>query len=283
MYTRRRIIKQGALLLGSGLLHQLLAASRPPAFRIGACAWSLGKQFEPEAFSVAKAAGLDGVQLDLGSPDNHMQLCRREVQQTFRKAARNAGQKISGLAIIALNGHPLQSDPRAGQWLADSLEAAKALGVSVILLPFFHKGNLKQDAGGRKVVIEHLKKVAPAAEKAGIVLGIESLLDAREHMELIDAVASEHVKVYYDVANSHGMGYDIYEEIRWLGKKNICEVHLKEKQTLLGKGEIDFRQVRQALDDIGYTGWVQIEGAVPPQAPVLESHIANTAFLRTLF
>lgn len=84
------------------------------------------------------------------------------------------------------------------------------------------------------------------------------------------------------MANSHHIGYPIYDEIRWLGKDLICEFHAKENGNLLGKGKIDFREVRKALDDINYTGWIQIEGAVPPKQPMLESYISNNKFLRSV-
>ena len=46
-------------------------------------------------------------------------------------------------------------------------------------------------------------------------------------MDILNRVGSPAVKVYYDVANSHKQGYDIYKEIRMLGK-NICEFHAKD-------------------------------------------------------
>ncbi len=82
-------------------------------------------------------------------------------------------------------------------------------------------------------------------------------------------------------ANSNQMGYNIYDEIRWLGKNLICEIHAKENDNLLGRGKVDFKEVRQAIDDIGYTGWIQIEGAIPPFQQMLESYVANNQYLRT--
>jgi sugar phosphate isomerase/epimerase len=75
------------------------------------------------------------------------------------------------------------------------------------------------------------------------------------------------------------MGYDICKEIRSLGDL-MYEFHAKENASLLGQGKIDFKKVRAALDEIGYRGWIQIEGAVPPGQPVLESYQANLKFLR---
>ncbi len=49
---------------------------------------------------------------------------------------------------------------------------------------------------------------------------------------------------------------------------------------MLGQGKVDFHKVRAAMDDIGYRGWLQIEGAVPPGKPMLESYQANCKFMR---
>lgn len=105
-------------------------------------------------------------------------------------------------------------------------------------------------------------------------------LDVREHRALIDAVGSPHLRVYYDVANSNRMGYDVYAEIRALGRDLICEVHAKEYGFLLGRGRVDFPRVKEALDVIGYEGWVQIEGALPAGMDLMEAYRANSAFLR---
>jgi len=48
----------------------------------------------------------------------------------------------------------------------------------------------------------------------------------------------------------------------------------------IGQGKVDFHKVRAALDDIGYRGWLQIEGAVPDGKPMLESYQANCKFMR---
>jgi len=46
---------------------------------------------------------------------------------------------------------------------------------------------------------------------------------------------------------------------------------------------VDFRKVRAAMDDINYSGWIQIEGAVPPGKSILESYKLNCAFMREVF
>ena len=145
------------------------------------------------------------------------------------------------------------------QWVSDSIDVCKALGVRVVLLAFFSNDDLRDDPAGVDEVVRRLKAVAPKAEKAGVILGIESWLSADQHLEILERVGSKAVQVYYDVCNSTDRGYDIYKEIRKLGKR-ICEFHAKENGSLLGQGKVDFHKVRAALDDIGYRGWMQIEG-----------------------
>jgi L-ribulose-5-phosphate 3-epimerase len=129
--------------------------------------------------------------------------------------------------------------------------------------------------------VRRLKAVAPRAEKTGVVLGLENWLSAAQNLEILERVNSKAVQVYYDVCNSTQQGYDIGKEIRQLGKR-ICEIHVKENGALLGQGTVDFRKVRAALDDIGYRGWLQIEGAVPAGKPMLESYQANCQFMRQI-
>jgi L-ribulose-5-phosphate 3-epimerase len=93
-------------------------------------------------------------------------------------------------------------------------------------------------------------------------------------------VGSPALQVYYDVGNSTDKGYDICREIRLLGKR-ICQFHFKDARFLLGKGRIDFKKVREAMDDIEYSGWIHLEAAAPNGLMV--DYPANLAFLRSLF
>jgi L-ribulose-5-phosphate 3-epimerase len=261
----------------------LAAAQSQPRgrwFKIGICEWMLGKN-SPASFDVAKEIGVDGVQLNMGSLANDMQLRKPDVQRAYLDAAKRTGLEISSIAVAEMNNIPLKSDKRAEPWLFDSVDVARALGVKVILLAFFGNDDLRGDAAGTDHVVELLKQAAPKAEKAGATLGIESWLNAEQHMDIIDRVGSPAVQVYYDLGNSHLRGYDIYREIRWLGKKNICEFHAKDHESLFGKGKVDFEEVRQAMDDIGFSGWIQIEGQSP--LGMIESFRYDRAYLKKVF
>ncbi|MFM1944047.1 MAG: hypothetical protein RI897_3029 [Verrucomicrobiota bacterium] len=279
-------VRSGVMLAGVGLaggVGELLWGGESRRFRIGACDWSIGKMGDPGAFGVAKEIGLDGVQVSLGTVQSDMHLRREAVQAAYREAARGAGLEVASLAIGELNNIPYKSDPRTEAWVSDSVDVCKALGVRVVLLAFFGNGDLKGDKSGTDEVVRRLKVVAPKAEKEGVILGIESWLSAEEHVEIIERVGSVAVKVYYDVANSEKMGYDIYRELEWLGRQElICELHAKENGFLLGQGRVDFRRVRRVLDAIDYSGWVQIEGAIPEGGGMVASYQANQRFLRAV-
>lgn len=252
-------------------------------FPIGACDWSINGQASLNAFDTAKQIGLDGIQVSLNSLKDEMHLRDSAMQQEYKEAAKRTGVAIGGLAIGTLNEIPYKSEARTEQWVHDSVDVARALGVKTVLLAFFSKNDLKNDPKGTQIVIERLKAVAPKAEKAGVTLGLETWLSAPEHMAIIDAVGSPAVKVYYDVCNSSVMGYDIFQEMRDLGTKQICEVHIKENGFLIGQGKVDMKRVRQTLDDIGYQGWLQLEGAVPKGKTMIDSYLENIKAARQLF
>lgn len=273
--------------LGAGitaLAYPILTSSTAVSrFRVGACDWSIGPAGDINAFSVAKQIGLDGIQVSLNTRADHDHLRRADTQVRYKEAAQASGIAVGGLAIGLLNEIPYKSDPRTEQWVQDSVDVAVALDVKTILLAFFSNNDLRNDRKGTEVVVNRLKAVAPKAEKAGIILGIESWLSAAEHLAIMDAVGSPAVKVYYDVCNSSVMGYDIIKEIQMLGNDRIGEFHLKENGYLLGKGKVDLVAVRNALNDINYTGWIHMEGAVPTGKPMLASYIENNRTVRSLF
>jgi sugar phosphate isomerase/epimerase len=286
--TRREMVKCSARLglaglwMGAGFTSSSSLWSKPSPhsgqrFKIGACDWTLGKKTDPAALEVAKRLGLDGIMVDMGDPRNGFPLLQPELQKEYLRRAKELKVEIASLALGILNQLPYKSEPGAQQWVADSLEVSHAFGTHVVLVAFFGKGDLKNDKKDTDVVTQRLNEIAPKAEKAGVVLGLESWLSAEEHMAILDKVGSKAVQVYYDMGNSHKMGYDIYKEIRFLGQ-HICEFHAKDYDGLFGKGRINFPAVRRAMDDIHYRGWMHIESGVS------EEDIGyNGRYLRSIF
>jgi sugar phosphate isomerase/epimerase len=287
--TRRQMVADSAkviagLVLAGGCVSAESISSRTSdrGFKIGVCDWILGKEPGPEAFEVAKRVGVDGIQLNLNTSGRPIHLQKPEVRDKYLKAAHKYGLHIPSIAIVEINNVPLKgNDPRAERWLSESIDVCRATGGKVVLLPFFGKGDLIGDEKGLAVVVEKLKKIAPKAEKAGVSLAVESYLTAEQHLDIINRVGSGAISVYYDVANSQSKGHDICREIRLLGK-HIAEFHAKDYDGLYGKGSIDFKAVRNAIDDIGYRGWLVMEGTKMPLG-IEESCRYDLQYLRQIF
>lgn len=265
----------------------VVAGSRPesgaggPPVRLGVCDWTLGKGGDTGALELASRLGLEGVQVSLNIKGESLVLVQPALQAAYLEAARKHSIEIASFAIGEMNNLPLKSDPRAERWLKQSIGISKAMGVKIVLVPFFGKGDLKNDPRGVETVIEILRRVAPKAEAAGVILALESWLSAEDCLAIIKRIGSPAVKVYYDVGNSRKEGYDVSEEIRFLGDR-IAEIHAKDYQDLYGKGSMDFKAVARAMGDIGYEGWLVIEGSELPLG-IEESLRHDAEFLRTLF
>jgi sugar phosphate isomerase/epimerase len=256
-------------------------ASGAKTIRLGVCDWTIEKSGDPSALETAGKWGLEGVQVSLTVKDGALALLQPSLQKTYKAEVRRTGVSIASFCLGDLNGVPLKSDPRAAAWLEQSLAVCRAMDVRLVLVPFFGKGELRDDDAGVETVLRILKRLAPKAKKAGVVLALENYLSAEDNLKIIARVGSPAVAVYYDVANSQQAGYDIVKEIRTLGAR-IAQFHAKDLKGLYGQGSIDFPAVRRAMDDIGYSGWFVFEG---PETPLgLEQSIrADVEFLRTLY
>ena len=284
--VRRKFIQSLTILGTSSCIDfEYLASLKLKKYKIGACDWSLGQNSTLAAFDVAKSIGLDGVQVNLGTRQDGMHLRNKNTQIQFRDKAKETGIAISSMAIGELNNVPYKSDNQTDAWVFDAIDAAKFFNVEVVLLAFFSKNDLRNDAKGVDTVIQKLKQVMPYAEKNKITLGIESYLTAEEHLDIMDKVGSNNLKVYYDFRNAQDAGNDIYHEIKLLGNKNICELHLKENGAFLGKADIDWVKVSRALNEINFhpAKWMQIEGALPPKYDFINGHQQNLTFLKSIF
>lgn len=277
------VVVIGALALaGAGPAPRTEAGQKTAyGLRLGVCDWTIGKTGDPAAFELAARLGLDGVQVSLAPKGETLALADPERRRVFLEAARRARISIASFAIGDLNDVPLKSDPRAEAWLAKAIEIAAAMDVRIILVPFFGKGELRNDPAGIDAVVAALKRLAPKAEARKVVLALESYLSAAEHLAILERVGSPAVQVYYDVGNAQDMGYRVVDEIAALGA-HIVEAHAKDTKDLYGKGSMDFAAVRRALEAIGFQGWFVIEGTKMPLG-VAESVRYDADYLRAVF
>ncbi len=277
--SRRNFLHGGAAGFGAAAFagQSLItyAAKKGVRFRIGAPDWNLKLTAKPESVALAKKIGFDGVQISVG---RKMELNDKALQQAFLAESKSAGFPLTSLCLDILHVNGLKSDPLGQRWVAECIPIAKAMGVKVVLVPFFGKWALKTQAE-IDYVGDALKEVAPAAEKAGVILGLEDTISARDNVRIMERSKSPAVLTYYDVGNSTGNGFDIIEEIRWLGRARICEVHLKDNPNYLGQGKINFPAVVDALSDIGFDKWAQLE-CDAPSGSVEDDMKKNLGFIR---
>lgn len=279
--TRRDFLKAGASALSAGALSRLdlaaYAASQSVKFRVGVTDWNLRLTAKPESLALAKKIGFDGVQISIG---RQMQLKDPALQQAYHAESKRLNYPIVSVCLDILHVNGLKSDPLGQRWVAESIPIAKAMGVKVILLPFFGKWALETERE-KEYVGDVLREIAPEAERAGVILGLENTISARDNARIMERSKSPAVLTYYDVGNSTGNGFDIIEEILWLGRSRICEVHIKDNPHLLGQGKIDFKAVIDALAKIGYSEWAVLE-TTAPSGSIENDMTTNLKFMRDL-
>lgn len=118
-----------------------------------------------------------------------------------------------------------------------------------------------------------VRELIPFAEQTGVVIAIENVwnnlfLSPDHFAAFIDSFDSKWVKAYFDVANHVVYGPPPQDWIRVLGDR-IVKIHIKDyrlnppdgKEWVgLREGSVDFPKVMEALKEIGYSGWLTIEG-----------------------
>jgi L-ribulose-5-phosphate 3-epimerase len=276
--NRRDFMQTSAAGLSSAaLVHFSLKAyaAKGVRFRLGVTDWNLRQTVKLESIALSKRLGFEGVQISIG---RKMELADKTLQQSFLAESKRVGQPLASLCLDILHVNGLKSDPLGQRWTAEAIPIAKALGIKVILLPFFGKWALQTQAE-MDFVGDALKEIAPAAQKAGVILGLEDTISARDNVRIMERSKSPAVLTYYDVGNSTQNGFDIIEEIRWLGRKRICEVHLKDNPSYMGQGKINFKAVVEALADIGFDRWAHLE-TVAPSGSIDDDMKKNLGFIR---
>jgi L-ribulose-5-phosphate 3-epimerase len=185
---------------------------------------------------------------------------------------------LDGTCLDRLHNDCLKSNNRdAAKRVSDGIRITKALGVQVMLMPFF--GKCATEPADFDSTADLLRELAPEAQKAGVILGLENTISAEDNVRIMEKAKSPVVKVYYDVGNSTRNKFDIYKEIVWLGKDRICQIHLKDNPGYLGDGTIDFTKVLAGIRQIGFEGYANLETDAPSKV-VEDDMRKNLAFLR---
>ena len=181
------------------------------------------------AFQLTKDIGADGVEVDMGGLgeretfDN--QLTNAATRQQFLDKARELGLEIPSLAMTGFFAQSFAERPTVPRMIQDCVDTMKAMGVKVAFLPLGVKGDLTKNPELRPAIVERLKMAGKIAEKAGVVIGVETSLSAADDVKLLHDVGSPAIKIYFNFANAVKNGRDIPTELRTLGKDRICQIH----------------------------------------------------------
>lgn len=293
LLTRRNFLAVTAAAMAACAVPGLSTAqaTRPARrYRISVCDWMLLKRQKLGAVRWASECGCDGVEIDLGSvgqgPDLVDNKLRDDkVRREYLAEAAKYGIEISSLALSGFYAQSVSDHPRTVDYANEMLDQMHKMGVKVGFLPFAGKTDVaRPDVRAR--AIEQMKAVAPTAEKLGVVLGISVNQPADVTAKLLDEIGSPAVKSYYSTGDAVEAGRDPAAEIRLLGKARIAQIHLTAPDVaVLEHGPLDVPRVKQALDAIGYHGWLTLERARDPKKvrDVKYNYSTNAAYLKRIF
>jgi hexulose-6-phosphate isomerase len=219
---------------------------------------------DADKFKLAKECGFEGIE---GSPMEDIDAARQ-----LGKLAREAGVPIHSIVYGGWGAPFSDPDPKViEKGLADmdtALRSAKALGAETVLLVPAIVNETVGYGDAYKRSQEHIRKLLPLAEQLGIIIAVENvwnkfLLSPLEFARYVDEFDSPWLKAYFDVGNVIIFGYS-QDWIRTLGKR-IVKIHLKDfkrngyQWTNLLEGDVNWKQVRLALDEVGYDGFLTTE------------------------
>lgn len=276
--TRRTFLRSS---VAAGVLSEI-AAGTDARLRIGATDWNLNLGANPDAVPLAAKFGFDGIQISFGRKlvGDKLPADDPELIARYLALSRQFHIPLDGTCVDRLHDNGLKSDPLASKWVLDSIRLTRALNAKVLLLPFFGRWALETQPEKERVG-DVLRDLAPEAEKAGVILGIENTISAQDNVRIMERSRSSNVLVYYDVGNSTNAGFDPVKEIRWLGKDRICQFHLKDNPHYLGEGKIQFAPIMRAIREIGFSGYANLE-TDSPSKQLEEDMTRNLKYVRGL-
>ena len=220
-----------------------------------------------DRFKVAHDAGFEEAECGT-EPDD-------KVAEEIRKAAEGAKIRIHSVMNSDHWKYPLSSaDPdvvaKCVKGMETSLRNAHLWGADTVLLVPAVVNPETSYADAWKRSQTQIRKMLPMAEKLKVIIAVEEvwnkfLLSPVEFARYVDDFQSPYLKAYFDVGNVVLYGYP-QDWIRTLGKR-IVKLHLKDFQfkqgltqwTALREGDINWKEIYNALNEVGYRGTATVE------------------------
>ena len=250
--------------------------------RLSGCIEMLYAREEPDVAARIGRAHEDGL------PAVEFWGWRQKNLDAIAEAAQRAGVAVA--AFVAEHKGPIvdaANAPAFVEGVEASAEQARRLGCGTLLVLTGQALPGVPREAQHDAVVEALRRAAPAAERAGVTLVLEPLntlvdhkghfLDsAREGFDIVRAVGSPAVKLLYDVYHMQIMEGNIIQTIRdnaaLIGHYHVADVPGRREP---GTGELNWRNIVQAIAETGYAGYVGLEyrptGATPESLALIKS------------
>jgi len=244
----------------------------------------LGKPWT-ELFEEAARLGFDGVELDLRAETyRECEVWSEAGRRALRDRSRQTGVAIASVCMANVAG--LMADPETHEdgvrALADLRRYCDELSAGVILFPMIKQAEQSEEEAFA-IWRDGFQTAFDRSQGCRARVGMESVgrtgRSAEQASEMIEAVASPALGVYYDVGNAAYQGFDPIAEIEELGK-HIVQIHVKEIGAEMGQGKLDFPAIFAAIKRAGYDGYLVLEtepGDDPPG-----NAARNLTFVRSL-
>lgn len=171
-----------------------------------------------------------------------------------------------------------------------AIAAAAEIGKPDVIVPFFGRNRIELPKEFDTAVAA-MSRLADVAEEHGVTLAIESSLHLGQLQEFLAGCASGFMKVCLDTGDVTASRHDAPSMIAGLGRDSIAQVHIKDVRLVsglppefnirLGRGNVDFVGVANALQGMGYDGWLSLE--TPPGDEQGSITAAHVDYVRRLF
>ncbi|HEY8784598.1 MAG TPA: sugar phosphate isomerase/epimerase family protein [Mucilaginibacter sp.] len=260
-------------------------------YKVGLADIMILKRQKLGAFPLTKEIGADGVEVDMGGlgdrPTFDNKLAIDSVRLQFLNKAKELNLQICSIAMTGFFSQSFAERPTAIHAVQDCINTMKQMNVKVAFLPLGVKGDLVKNPELRPAVVYRLKLVGKMAEQAGVIIGIETALDAKDELQLLKDIGSPAIKSYFNFSNAIKNGRDLCNELKILGKDEIVQIHCTDDDGvwLQNDPKIDMKKVRATLDGMGWCGWLVIERSRDASDPknVKKNFGANTAYVKSIF
>jgi sugar phosphate isomerase/epimerase len=204
------------------LLILLMIASQGLAqttrYKVGLIDLMLLKRQKLGAITLTQQIGADGLELDMGGlgkrPTFENQLANDSIRQVFMDKAKELKLEICSLAMTGYYAQSFCGREEYQQSIRDCIKTMKAMNVKVAFLPLGVQCDLKKDPSIRDSVVSRLKVAGKMAEEAGVVIGIETALSAKEEVALLKEIGSPAIQIYFNFSNPLKEGRDLYKELK---------------------------------------------------------------------